>query len=75
MLPAQYPAHYRRPLFGGDDSSATSSNFPKIHPFAALTKGLAGHELSEMGLLNDAGAIGLPIPPMPCRLRWFYAAP
>ena len=31
---------------------------PKIHPFAALTKGLAGQELSEMGLLHEAGAIG-----------------
>lgn len=29
----------------------------RIHPMAAVTKGLAGHELSEFGLLKDAGAV------------------
>ncbi|WP_374447264.1 dihydroorotase [Stella sp.] len=28
-----------------------------IHPYAAATKGLAGKELTEMGLLADAGAV------------------
>ncbi len=29
----------------------------KVHPMAALTKGLAGKEMSELGLLQEAGAI------------------
>lgn len=29
-----------------------------IHPYAAATKGLAGKELTEMGLLAEAGAVG-----------------
>lgn len=29
-----------------------------VHPMAALTKGLAGEEMTEMGLLADAGAVG-----------------
>lgn len=29
----------------------------RIHPAAALTKGLAGHEMTEFGLLGEAGAI------------------
>ena len=29
----------------------------RIHPMAAITKGLAGHELAEFGLLKDAGAV------------------
>ncbi|PZQ15027.1 MAG: dihydroorotase [Ancylobacter novellus] len=28
-----------------------------VHPMAALTKGLAGHEMTEIGLLLDAGAV------------------
>lgn len=28
-----------------------------VHPFAALTKGLSGEEMSEIGLLQDAGAV------------------
>ena len=30
----------------------------RIYPYAAATKGLAGKELSEMGLLSAAGAVG-----------------
>ena len=30
-----------------------------IHPAAALTKGLAGEEMTEFGLLKDAGAVAL----------------
>jgi dihydroorotase len=29
-----------------------------VHPMAALTKGLEGQEMSEMGLLAEAGAVG-----------------
>ncbi len=29
-----------------------------VHPMAALTKGLAGEEMTEMGLLAEAGAVG-----------------
>ncbi len=29
-----------------------------VHPMAALTKGLNGEELTEMGLLREAGAVG-----------------
>jgi len=29
----------------------------RIHPMAAITKGMEGHELSEFGLLKDAGAV------------------
>jgi dihydroorotase len=29
----------------------------RVHPMAALTKGLAGNEMSEIGLLQEAGAI------------------
>lgn len=29
----------------------------RVHPMAALTKGLLGNELTEIGLLNDAGAV------------------
>ncbi len=29
-----------------------------IHTYAALTKGLGGRELTEMGLLAEAGALG-----------------
>ncbi len=29
----------------------------RVHPMAALTKGLAGEELSEFGLLKEAGAV------------------
>lgn len=28
-----------------------------VHPIAAITKGLAGHEMAEIGLLKEAGAI------------------
>ncbi len=31
----------------------------RIHPMAAITKGLKGTEMTEMGLLADAGAVGL----------------
>jgi dihydroorotase len=31
----------------------------RIHPAAALTKGLAGREMTEFGLLTDAGAVAL----------------
>jgi dihydroorotase len=30
-----------------------------VHPMAAMTKGLAGEELSEFGLLKEAGAVAL----------------
>ena len=29
----------------------------RIHPCAALTKGLAGSEMAEIGLLKEAGAV------------------
>ncbi|HSM42421.1 MAG TPA: dihydroorotase [Afifellaceae bacterium] len=29
----------------------------RIHPMAAITRGMEGHELSEFGLLKDAGAV------------------
>jgi dihydroorotase len=31
----------------------------KVHPYAALTQGLRGEELTEVGLLCEAGAVGL----------------
>ena len=30
----------------------------RVYPMAALTKGLAGREMTEFGLLRDAGAVG-----------------
>jgi len=30
----------------------------RVHPMAALTKGLAGREMTELGLLREAGAVG-----------------
>jgi dihydroorotase len=33
-----------------------------IHPMAALTKGLEGHEMTEIGLLKAAGAVASPMP-------------
>ncbi|MBZ0228474.1 MAG: amidohydrolase family protein, partial [Bauldia sp.] len=30
----------------------------RVHPMAALTRGLAGREMTEFGLLRDAGAVG-----------------
>ncbi len=30
----------------------------RVHPMAAMTKGLAGREMTEFGLLRDAGAVG-----------------
>ncbi|WP_026380191.1 dihydroorotase [Afifella pfennigii] len=36
---------------------ARHSALVNIHPMAAVTKGLAGEELSEFGLLKDAGAV------------------
>jgi dihydroorotase len=30
----------------------------KVHPYAALTKGRAGEQLAELGLLREAGAVG-----------------
>ncbi|NQW11856.1 MAG: dihydroorotase [Alphaproteobacteria bacterium] len=29
-----------------------------VHPYAAATKGLQGHEMTEMGLLAESGAVG-----------------
>ena len=36
---------------------AHDTGFAHVHPMAALTKGLKGLELSEIGLLRDAGAV------------------
>ncbi|WP_173931604.1 dihydroorotase [Chelativorans sp. Marseille-P2723] len=39
--------------------TARETALVNVFPAAALTKGLAGRELSEFGLLRDAGAVGL----------------
>lgn len=36
---------------------ARDTAFVNVHPMAALTKGLAGQEISELGLLKEAGAV------------------
>lgn len=36
---------------------ARDKSLVKIYPMAALTKGMAGEEMSEIGLLKDAGAV------------------
>jgi dihydroorotase len=36
---------------------ARAASIVRIHPCAALTKGLAGHEMTEIGLLKEAGAV------------------
>ena len=40
-------------------SRARDTAIVNIHPMAALTKGLAGVEMTEIGLLKAAGAIGV----------------
>jgi len=37
---------------------ARETSLVKIYPIAAITRGLAGRELTEMGLLTEAGAVG-----------------
>lgn len=37
---------------------ATESSYVNIRPYAAITKGQLGNELTEMGMLVDAGAVG-----------------
>jgi len=36
---------------------ARDTAFVNVHPMAALTKGLAGKEIAELGLLQEAGAV------------------
>lgn len=36
---------------------ARETGIVKIHPYAAVTKGLAGEQLTEMGILAEAGAL------------------
>ncbi len=36
---------------------ARDTGFARVHPMAALTKGLKGQELTEIGLLRDVGAV------------------
>ena len=38
---------------------ARETSLVKIYPIAAITRGLAGKELTEIGLLAEAGAVGL----------------
>ena len=45
---------------------ARETSLVRIHPIAALTKGLGGEQLTEMGMLSEAGAVafsddGLPV--------------
>ncbi len=45
---------------------ARETSLVRVHPIAAVTKGLGGAELTEMGLLSEAGAVafsddGLPV--------------
>ncbi len=37
----------------------------KVHPYAALTRGLEGRQLAELGLLAEAGAVGFTDGPVP----------
>ncbi len=37
---------------------ARDTAFVNVHPMAAVTKGLEGREISELGLLKEAGAVG-----------------
>lgn len=37
---------------------ARLNGLAKVYPYAAATKGLEGHELAEMGMLAEAGALG-----------------
>jgi dihydroorotase len=37
---------------------ARQARLAKVYPYAAITKGLAGEQLAEFGLLREAGAIG-----------------
>jgi dihydroorotase len=38
---------------------ARSGIFPALHPIAAITRGLEGQQLTEMGELREAGAVGV----------------
>lgn len=40
-------------------SRARSVTGPALHPIAAITKGLEGQQLTEMGELREAGAVGV----------------
>jgi dihydroorotase len=40
-------------------SRARSVSGPALHPIAAITKGLEGQQLTEMGELREAGAVGV----------------
>ncbi len=37
---------------------AREAGIVKVHPFAAVTRGLEGEEITEMGMLAEAGAVG-----------------
>jgi dihydroorotase len=41
------------------EAGSGSSGAPRLHPIAAITKGLGGKELTEMADLRDAGAVGV----------------
>src|SRR4029077_18172840 len=46
------------PVVGSPPRRAREVKLAKIHTYAAATKGLAGHELTEIGLLAANGALG-----------------
>jgi len=39
-------------------SQAKKAGYAKVYPIAAITKGLKGQEISEFGILQQAGAVG-----------------
>jgi dihydroorotase len=41
------------------EAGSGSAGAPRLHPIAAITKGLGGKDLTEMADLRDAGAVGV----------------
>jgi dihydroorotase len=53
--------------------SARDTAIVNVHPAAAITKGLKGHEMTEFALLKGAGAVALTEGRRPSPTRWSCA--
>ena len=57
MMPDTDPVIDNVALVGFVKQTARNTAIVNVYPAAAITKGLAGIEMTEMGLLRDAGAV------------------
>jgi dihydroorotase len=58
-LPATQPCHDTRAVTELLMAEATRQPFARYHPVAALSRGLAGEELTELGEMTAAGAVAV----------------